>query len=130
MAGSKSNYLEDAVINHFLRNSSVSSPTTVYAALFTSVPSDTGGGTEVTGGSYARVAVTFGAPSPAGTTSNSVEVTYPEATAGWGTVVAFGVFDALTTGNLLYWGDITPSKTVDSGDTARFAVGDLTISED
>jgi len=121
--GSKSDYLENQVIESFLRGAAV------YIALFTVSPSDAGGGTEVTGGSYARTLIAFD-PAVAGSTSNSSQVTFPTSTAAWGTVVAFAIFDAITGGNMLYWGDITPNKTVDSGDTARFATGGLTISED
>ncbi len=126
---SKSNYLEDAILNHVLRNTALTSPTTVYAALYTAAPSDAGGGTEVSGGGYARQAITFGAPS-SGAVSNSADVNFGTASANWGTVTHFGVFDASTAGNLLYWAALTASKTVNSGDSAKFAIGDLDISED
>jgi hypothetical protein len=127
--GSKSDYLENALLNQVLRNIAYTPSATVYVALFTVTTSDAGGGTEVTGGSYARQSIAFDAAA-SGTTQNTAEVAFPEATAGWGTVVAFGLYDAVTSGNLLYWGDISPNKTVDSGDTARFAAGDLTVTED
>jgi hypothetical protein len=125
---SKSDYLENKVLDHVLRNTALTSPTTVYAALYTVAPSDTGGGTEVTGNAYARTAITFGAPS-AGVASNSAAVTFPTATpSGWGTIVAMGVFDAATVGNLLYWTTIT-NKAVNAEDTAEFAIGDIDITE-
>lgn len=124
----KSNYLENALLNHVLRNTALTSPTTVYVALFTVAPTDTGGGTEVSGGSYARQAVTFGAP-VSGTVANSGAVTFPTATANWGTIVAIGIFDALTVGNLLYYGNLTTSKVVDNGDQISFANGAITVSE-
>lgn len=134
MAGSKSDYLENEILDHVLGGGDYTRPATVYVALFTVAPSDAGGGTEVTGGSYARVAVTNNATNfPAasgGAKSNGTEITFPEATADWGTVVAFAIFDANAAGNMLYWADLSASKTIQSGDTAKFAVGDLDITED
>ena len=134
MAGSKSNYLENKVLDHVLGGGDYTRPATVYVALYTVAPSDTGGGTEVSGGSYARVAVTNNSTNfPAasgGAKSNGTEITFTTATASWGTVVAFGIFDAATSGNLLLWADLTANKTIDSGDTAKFAVGDLDYTED
>jgi len=134
MAGSKSDYLEDALLDHVLGDDSYSAPATVYVALFTEAPTDAGGGTEVSGGSYARVAVTNNLTNwPAasgGAKSNGTEITFPQASGDWGTVVAFAIFDAASDGNMLYWGDLTNSKTIQNGDTAKFAVGDLDITED
>ncbi|MGC9361097.1 MAG: phage tail fiber protein [Anaerolineae bacterium] len=134
MAGSKSDYLENELLDHVLGGADYTRPATVYVALFTVAPSDTGGGTEVTGGSYARAEVTNNATNwPAasgGVKSNGVDITFPEATADWGTVVAFAIFDAATAGNMLYWGDLTASKTINSGDTAKFNAGELSITED
>lgn len=125
---SKSNYLENAVINHVLRNTALSSPTTVYMALYTSDPGEADSGTEVSGGSYARVAVTFGAPTD-GATSNSVEVQFPQATASWGTVTHFGIRDAATAGNLLYSAALDSSNLIETNDVAKFAVGAISVTE-
>jgi hypothetical protein len=127
--GSKSDYLENKVLDHALGTAAFTIPTNVFTGLFTVTPSDAGGGTEVTGGSYARQDTNFSAAA-AGATSNSGVVTYPTATADWGTVVAFGVYDAVSAGNLLYWGAISPTKTIQTGDTASFATSALTITED
>jgi len=124
----KSDYLEDAILNHVLRNVSLTSPTTVYCALFTVAPTDSGGGTEVSGGSYARTAITFGAPS-GGVVSNSAAVTFPTATAGWGTVVAFAIFDLVAGGNMLYYGNLTVSKVVLTNDVFEFLTGQLSVTE-
>lgn len=107
---------------------------TVYVGLFTAAPTDAGGGTEVTGGSYARkstAAADWNAASgnPA-SASNANAITFVTATGSWGTVTHFGLFDAATTGNLLRWAALTASKTIGSGDTASFAAGALTITED
>lgn len=134
MAGSKSNYLEDKLNDHVLGGPDFTRPATVYIALYTVAPSDTGGGTEVTGGAYARVSFTNNATnwpaSASGLKSNGVAVTFATATANWGTIVAFGIFDAVTGGNLLYWADLTTSKAVNNGDTASFAIGDIDVTED
>lgn len=119
-------YLENAVLNHVFRNIALTSPTTVYAAIFTVTPSDAGGGTEVTGGGYARQTVTFGAPS-GGAISNTNVVNFTASGAGYGTVVAGAIFDALTGGNMLAWGPIT-SATINDTDTLRFAAGDIDVT--
>ncbi len=129
MAGSKSDFLEDKLINHVLRNTAYTSPTTVYAALYTVTPSDSAGGTEVTGGAYARQAMAVDAPSPAGETQNTAEISFPVATASWGTVLAASLMDAVTAGNLLYWGDVTPNKLVSTDDQFKFAAGAFQVDE-
>ena len=134
MAGSKSDFLELELLDHMLGNAAYSAPATVYIALYTAAPTDAGGGTEVTGGSYVRKSVTNNdtnwPAAAAGAKANGTEITFVEATASWGTVVAFGIFDAAAAGNLLYWATLTTNKTIDSGDTAKFAVGDLDVTED
>ena len=133
--GSKSDYLENKLLDYVFSATAYTPPATLYVALFTVTPTDAGGGTEVSGGSYARVAVTNNATNfpaaSAGSKSNGTQITFPTPTANWGTIVAFGVFDAVTAGNLLYWGAISPSKTVNNGDPAPYiAVSGLTITED
>lgn len=123
----KSDYLEDALLDHVLRNTAYTSPTTVYAALFTANPGDDDTGTEVTGGSYARQAVTFDAAS-SGETSNSGTLTFSSLPAA--TVTHIGVYDALTSGNLLYHGGLTSQVVTTSGSDIEFAAGNFSISED
>ena len=134
MAGSFSNFLELELLDHVFGAAAYTAPATLYVALYTAAPSDTGGGTEVTGGAYARVAVTNNATNfpaaAAGAKANGTAITFPTATANWGTVVAFGILDASGGGNLLAWADLTASKAVNSGDTASFAVNDLDITLD
>jgi hypothetical protein len=122
-----SNYLENALINATLRNTSYTSPTTVYVALYTSDPTDADTGTEISGGSYARTSVTFGAPSN-GVATNNADVTFPTATGSWGTVTHVGVRDATTAGNLLYHASLTTSKTVGSGDIFKISSGNLSVT--
>lgn len=121
-----SDYLETAVLNHVFGGSSYTAPTTLYVALYTSAPSDTGGGTEVSGGAYARQTATFTVSG--GTASNTAAIEYSTATADYGTVVAVGVFDALTSGNLLAYGTLTTSKAVSTGDVFRFNASALDIT--
>jgi hypothetical protein len=128
MAG-LSDFLENELLDHVFRNAAYSQPATVYVGLYTATPSDAGGGTEVSGNNYARTAVTFGAAA-SGAIANSGAVTFPQASASWGTVTHFGIFDASTNGNLLAWAALSASKAVGSGDTAEFAIGELDISLD
>jgi len=121
-------YLEDALLKHVFTNTAYTSPTTVYAALFTVAPSDTGGGTEVSGGAYARQSMAFSVSGTGTLATNSAAVEYPSATADYGTVVAVGIFDASTSGNLLAYANLTTSKTVSSGDVFRFNAGDVDIT--
>jgi len=134
MAGSFSNYLENALLDHALGGGNYTRPATVYIALFTVAPSDAGGGTEVSGNNYSRAAVTNDATNfPAasgGAKSNGVAITFATPSGSWGTVVAMGVFDASSSGNLLAWADLAASKTVGSGDVVTFPVGDFDVTLD
>ena len=122
-----SNYLENALINATLRATTYTSVATVYVSLWTSDPTDAGSGTEVSGGSYARTAVTFAAPSN-GVTTNNADVTFPTATASWGVVGWIGINDAATSGNLLYHSPLDTSKTIDSGDIFKISTGNLSVT--
>ena len=122
-----SNFLENALINATLRNTTYTSVATVYVSLWTSDPTDAGSGTEVSGGSYARTAVTFGAPAN-GVTTNNADVTFPTATASWGTVGWIGINDASTSGNLLYHSPLDTSKTIDTGDIFKISSGNLSVT--
>lgn len=127
--GGKTDYLENKILDHVLRNTAYTSPTTVYVALCTSTPTDSAAGTEVSGGSYARTAASFSAAS-SGATANDSAVTFPTATGSWGTITHFEIWDASTSGNRLYWGALTTSKTPTSGDIVSFPIGDLDVTED
>ena len=122
-----SNYLENALINATLRNTSYTSPATVYVGLYTSDPTDANTGTEVSGGSYTRTAVTMGSPTD-GVSTNSAAVEFPQASGSWGTVAYIGIRDALTTGNLLYHSPLDTSKTIDTGDIFKIATGSLSVT--
>ena len=122
-----SNYLEAALINATLRNTSYTSPTTVYLALYTDDPTDADTGTEISGGSYARQSITFGSPS-SGTSTNSAAIEFPAATANWGVVTHVGIRDALTSGNLLYHTALDASKTINNGDIFKILTSNLSVT--
>jgi hypothetical protein len=122
-----SNYLENALMNAVLNNTSYTSPATTFVGLFTSDPTDEYSGTEISGGSYARQAASFGSPSN-GNCTNDADITFPQATGDWGTVTHFGLFDASSTGNLLFHGALTSSKVIETGDIFKIATGNLSIT--
>jgi hypothetical protein len=122
-----SNYLENALINVTLRATSYTAPAAVYLALYTSDPTDADIGTEVSGGSYARQSITFGAPSN-GVTTNSAAIEFPQCTADWGIVTHVGIRDAVTSGNLLYHTPLDTSKTISNGDIFKITSGNLSVT--
>lgn len=130
-----SDYLEGQIIDHLFRTGTFAKPAAIYVALFTAAPSDSGGGTEVTGGSYARAQVTqldanWNAPTAGnGLTDNVNDIVFPTPSANWGTITHFGIFDASSAGNLLLHGALGTSKTVNNGDPApKFAAGALDVT--
>lgn len=132
MANNLSNAAEALVLDWINVVGTPTRPTSpLKVALFTTLPNqETGsGGTEVSGGSYARTSVTFSAAS-GGSTSNSADVTFPTASANWGTIVGIGIYDSAGTPVLIWSGSLTTSKTVENGDTFRIASGSLTLSLD
>ena len=140
-----SDYLENKLVDHLFRGVNFTAPAQLHVALYTVAPSDSGGGTEVSGGSYARAAL---APSTTnwsatnsvgstanpssgtgGATSNNGAITFPAPTGNWGSCTHFGIFDASTGGNLLFHGALTTAKTVNNGDAApSFAISSLVVT--
>lgn len=133
MAG-KSDYLENKVLDHIFGATAYTAPATIYMALFTATPADSGGGTEVSGGAYARAAITNNTTNwPAasgGVKSNGTTVTFPTSTAAWGNVTHFGFYDASTAGNLLYFGALDNAQNVGINNVMSFTAGTLTLTED
>jgi len=138
-----SDYLENKLVDHLFRAQTLSAPATLHIGLLTSAPSDSGGGTEVSGNNYARVAVTSSLANWAGTqaaasttassgsggqTSNNAAITFPTPSGNWGTVSHFGIFDAASGGNLLFHGALTIAKTINQSDTVSFPAASLTIT--
>ena len=134
-----SNYLENEIIRYWFQNDAGAAPkpSNVYVGLLTAAPSDAGGGTEVSAGGYARVTVLcsaanwVGPTAGNGTVTNGNAITFGTPSANWGTIVAVGIFDAASGGNLLWLGALDVSKTVNNGDAApSFAAGQLSIQVD
>lgn len=126
-----SDHAEALLLDWLMTTGTATRPTAWYVALYTAAPSDSGGGTEVSGSGYSRQAVTFdAASSPGGTTSNTGAVSFTASGGSFGTVTHIGIFDASSGGNLLWHGAMTASKTVADGDTLEFSIGniDLTIA--
>lgn len=141
MAGSKSNYLENKVLDHVLGGSDYTRPATVYVALLTAVSSDGSTSTEVGTGTwtnYARVAVTNNSTNfPAasgGSKSNGAAVSFGTATmsptSATVTVVGMAIYDASSAGNMLFWADLTVSKVINHNDPVQFDIGAIVLTED
>jgi hypothetical protein len=143
--GAMSNYLENKVIDWLFRGQSFSPPPSLHVGLLSSAPSDSGGGTEITGNGYARqnLAATLAnwagtqsagsitaSSGVSGTTSNNVAITFPTPTASWGAVSHFGIFDSATGGNLLFHGPLGIPKTINQGDTVTFPISTLSVQID
>jgi len=134
MAQGKSNVQEDRVLNWLKGTAFPAAPGTLFVGLYTTAPDDTGGGVEVSGNAYARQSITFGAITNVAngpdTMSSNADVLFPIATpSGWGTIVAAGLFDAVTAGNMIYWATIT-NVTINAGDQLKVASGNATVTED
>ena len=135
MAGSATSFLETAVLGHTLGFAAMTMPTGVFVALMTTAPTAGIGGTEVAGGAYARTAATFAMSVPPNVAANTATISFPPATAGWGNVGWFELWDAVTAGHRLYWGPlvdpadgVTPvTRTVLSGDIMRFTAGVIQV---
>ena len=123
------NYLENKILDHVFRNTAYTPPAAVYVGLFTAAPGEAGGGTEVSGGSYARELLGAGAAA-SGVIGNGSDIEFATATADWGTVTHIGVFDAVSGGNLLAYAELTQAKVIAEDDTLRLLTGNLTIAVD
>lgn len=131
--GSFTNYFEKAILNAIGGNSAPIASTSMWMGLFTAAPSDASGGTEATGGSYARKST--GAWSTCtdsgGSIYNVATITYATASNTWGSSLThFAMLDDSATGNMLCWGTLTAARTIATNDVAAFAVGSVTISLD
>jgi hypothetical protein len=138
-----SNYLENKLVDQLFRAQSAPTTSTLHVGLFSAAPNDAGGGTEISGNNYSRVSVTSSLANWAGTqsagstvassgtggqTSNNAAITFATPSATWGTVTHFGIFDAATSGNLLFYGALSISKTINQGDTVSFPAGSLSVT--
>jgi hypothetical protein len=144
--GMFTNFFENKLIDQMFRAQAYTFPATLYVGLLTAAPSDSAAGTEVSGGAYARVAVpcslanwagtqaagsTAASSGDTGTTSNNNVITFPAPTANWGVVTHWGVYDTASAGNLLMYGTLAQSKTINNGDAApAFAAAQLSLQID
>jgi len=144
-AAALTNTYENSIVDWLLRGQSLTPPATGYVALFTACPTESAAGTEVTGGSYARVAVaaslanwagtqssgsTTASSGTNGTTSNNGAITFPVATADWSTVNCFGYMSASSGGTLIFYAALTAARNIANGSTASFAAAALTFQID
>lgn len=125
------NFAEDLVLDWLFTSAAATRPTSWFVALYTVAPGEAGGGTEVSGGSYARQSAAFTVSGTAPTSAvNTSAIEFPTATGSWGTIVAAGIFDASTAGNLIAFANLTASKTIATGDVLRFNASTLSITLD
>lgn len=124
-----SDYLENILINLTLRGIGFTAPVSVYVGLFTTDPTDANTGIEVvsSGTAYTRMLVIFAAPVN-GIAVNSTDIVFPTATGDWGSITHIGIYDSLTSGNLLFHGALSATKIILTGDVFKFASGALSIS--
>lgn len=125
-----SDYTENLVLTWLLTTNSATRPTAWYVGLFTAAPSDTGGGTEVSGNGYVRKATgTMSVAGTATTADNDAAIEFAAASGGnWGTITHAAIFDASTGGNMLAWAPLTTSRTINDGDVFRIPAGSLTVT--
>tara|TARA_R110000737_G_scaffold141063_1_gene171794 strand:+ start:31 stop:423 length:393 start_codon:yes stop_codon:yes gene_type:complete len=124
-----SDYLEVTLLNETLNGVAFTAVNNPYISLHTANPTDAGTGTEVSGGSYARTASSFAVASgTSGSVASDADATFPTATAGWGTVGWIGLWDAASSGNMLYHTALDATKTIDSGDVFKITTGNLTVT--
>lgn len=125
---SLSDTFETRVLQWLLTTGSPVRPTAWHVGLFTAAPGEAGGGTEVSGGSYARQSVTFSVTG--NTASNTADLDFPVATGDWGTITHVGIFDASTSGNLIAYAAVDTAKTINTGDILTIPLGDLDVTLD
>ena len=123
-----SDHAEKLVLDWLMTTGAATRPTAWFVALYTAAPNDSGGGTVVSGAGYARQSIAFAAASsPGGTQVSNTSQTF-EASGSWGTVTHFAIFDASTAGNMLWHGELTNSRTVNSGDRLIFDAGAVALT--
>lgn len=128
---SLSDTFETRALQWIFSTTAVTRPTAWHVGLFTTAPSDAGGGTEVTGGSYARQSVGASGLTVSGNlATNGAVIEFPAATANWGTITHAAIFDAPTGGNLIAHGALAASRVINSGDIFRFPAGDIDFTLD
>jgi len=133
-----SNYLENKLLDHTLRNTAYTQPSGLWLALFNNTSTNTAANleagtltdeTSTSGTAYARQTIAFNAAS-GGSAASTSTVTFSAATANWGTITHVAIMDGGTAGagNVLFWGAVTTAKTIETGDTFQVTAGNLTIA--
>lgn len=122
------NHLETEILDHVFGGAAYTAPSTLYVGLFTAAPGEAGGGTECSGGAYARQSMAFTVSG--NTASNTSAVEFPAATSDWGTITHAGIFDASTGGNLMAYTSLASSKTIETYDIFRIPASNLDITLD
>lgn len=129
MSGNLSDYAENKLLDHILGKTAFTMPSNVRIALLTTDPGEVGPGTEVSGGGYARQSLAT-SPASGGSAATSGEISFPQATADWGTVTHIALFDATTNGNMLWHAPLNAPKIIQNGDQAIITAGDLAFTLD
>jgi len=129
MSDAKSNYLENKILDHVLGTTAYTAPAQVYLSLHYTSPGEANTGTEVSTGGYARIAVDFNAASSGSATGPVVDTEFTASGATWTNIGFFGIYDASSAGNLLYYGALSAVKTIADGDSIRFVADSITITE-
>ena len=128
-----SNYLENKVLDHTLRNASFTQPAGLFVGLYTgNALSNLEAGTlsdevSTSGTGYVRKAVTFGNAS-SGTSTNNTTITFDAAVVNWGNITAIAILDTVSSGNVLFYGNLTTAKLIETGDTMQFVTNNITVS--
>jgi hypothetical protein len=124
-----SDFAEKLLLDWLMTTGTATRPTAWFLALYTAAPSDSGGGTEVTGNGYSRQSASFAAAStPGGTTSNTNTISFTASGGNWGSITHVGILSASTGGNLLWHGAMTTARTVNDTDTLSFAPGAVALT--
>lgn len=121
-----SDYAENLALRTIFTTGAIVRPAALYAALFKTDPGETGTGTEVSGGAYVRMPITFTVAGSVATQTATID--FPTATAAWGTITHVGIYDAAVGGNLIDYGAVPTSRSIQVGDIVRLAAGAVTIS--
>lgn len=125
----KSNYLEYKILDHVLATTAYTAPAAVYLSLHYTSPGEADSGTEVSTGGYAREEVSFNSASGGSATGPTTDKEFTASGAAWNGVAHFGIYDASSAGNLLYYGALSGSKDIEDGDSIRFVADSITITE-
>lgn len=124
-------YFLNLVAGNVLRTkTSPAIPSKYYIGLSSTEPTLSGGSVTEPGSNtgYSRVELTNLSEPDNGVVTNSVAIDFDESTAAWGTMTHYLIFDAETDGNLLMYGRLSTSRTVEAATIMTIKPGSLNIS--